>query len=295
MLKLDLDKLPNHKSVGLPYQGSKRKISKRIVGIIKQNFDSMPIYDVFGGLGAITIECCINNLEVHYNDFNPVVTSSFLRVLEKQGDREWLNSLIISRDEFFDIKQRPNKSTDDYIKLLLNSFSNNMNTYLYGKDHCGIKFDLCKKIVQEHDTFSYKQTSTYKEALAKNNLKQLNRLQQIQRLASLEKVQAYSDVLTSIKPTNLDYTAFSHIKNSILYLDPPYQGTSTIGYGGIEFDSLAFYDWAYEMSRNNVVLISSYHVDDNRFKCVFEFNGVISTMCPKRLSRQTEKLFMAVV
>ena len=70
MLKLDEKKIRKGKPIGLPYQGSKKKISKKIVEIIKQNFGTdKPIYDIFGGGGAITAECVLNGLEVHYNDF----------------------------------------------------------------------------------------------------------------------------------------------------------------------------------------------------------------------------------
>ena len=58
MLKLDEKKIRKGKPIGLPYQGSKNKISKKIVQIIKQNFGTdKVIYDVFGGGGAITAEC----------------------------------------------------------------------------------------------------------------------------------------------------------------------------------------------------------------------------------------------
>ena len=68
MLKLDEKKIRKGKPIGLPYQGSKKKISKKIVEIIKQNFGTdKKIYDVFGGGGAITAECVLNglNLKLH--------------------------------------------------------------------------------------------------------------------------------------------------------------------------------------------------------------------------------------
>lgn len=53
MLNLDEKKIRKGKPIGLPYQGSKKKISKKIVEIIKQNFGTdKPIYDIFGGGGA---------------------------------------------------------------------------------------------------------------------------------------------------------------------------------------------------------------------------------------------------
>ena len=60
MLTLDEKKIRKGKPLGLPYQGSKKKISKKIIEIIKQNFGTdKPIYDIFGGGGAITAECML--------------------------------------------------------------------------------------------------------------------------------------------------------------------------------------------------------------------------------------------
>ena len=62
---------------------------------------------------------------------------------------------------------------------------------------------------------------------AKNAFKeQLQQLEQLQRLQQLERLQQ----LSRIEVTNLDYTAFSGVEDTILYLDPPYQGAT--GYGG---------------------------------------------------------------
>ena len=103
-LVLDEKKIRKGKPIGLPYQGSKKKISKKIVEIIKQNFGAdKPIYDIFGGGGAITVECVLNSLEVHYNDLDKIITDMFKKVIIQ--DREWVKTLIVSREEFFAIKE----------------------------------------------------------------------------------------------------------------------------------------------------------------------------------------------
>ena len=78
-----------------------------------------------------------------------------------------------------------------------------------------------------------------------------------------------------------------------MYLDPPYENTVHIGYAG-SFDSQKFYDWAVEMSKKNIVLISSYEISDDRFKCVYEFEKARSTMQSGCAGKRTEKLFMVV-
>ena len=340
MLTLDEKKVRKGRPIGLPYQGSKKKISKKIVEIIKQNFGTdKPIYDIFGGGGAITAECLLNGLEVHYNDLDETITSMFQKVVSE--DRDYLKTLIVSRDEFVKIREKENKTVDDELKLLVNSFGNNRKGYLYSEEFSDLKHNLAAEIVKKHDVFSgYRKTETYlKSKIAfKERLQQLERLEQLQQLQQLQR-------LERPEATNLDYKEFSDIENSILYLDPPYEGTagydetrgarqipsdvykkmrkkllnmpagSVIIEDNIEykigtssnnknrmyvkdlrsrdnhFNSQAFYDWAYEMSKKNIVLISSYKISDERFGCVYEFKTARSTF-QSGTNNKTEKLFM---
>lgn len=297
MLNLDETKIRKGKALGLPYVGSKKKISKKIVEIIKQNFGcDQPIYDVFGGGGAITAECLINGLDVHYNDLDSDITQAFMRVISQ--DREWVKTLIVSREEFFRIKNKENHSTDDFLKLLVNSFGNDGKTYLYSKKFSEAKYNLAQSIIKNEDVFSgYKQTETYKDAVDGNLAaygfeNNLERLQQLQPLQQLERIQQLGQ-LEQLEPTNEDYTAFSNLKNKIIYLDPPYESAKQEPYKGNTFDSLALYDWAYNMSKNNIVLLSSYTVSDNRFEAVYEFKKATSTYLGRVSNGHYEKLFMA--
>lgn len=338
MLKLDEKKIRKGKPIGLPYQGSKKKISKKIIEIIKQNFGTdKPIYDIFGGGGAITAECILNGLEVYYNDLDKDITNAFERVISQ--DREWIKTLIISREEFFEIKAKENKTTDDFLKLLLNSFGNSMKSYMYSKETSDLKYNLAKEIIEKHDVFSsYKQTETYKRSIEKHE--RLQQLEQLQRLQQLDEVKA----------TNKSYHDFSEVSGAILYLDPPYEGTTHDGYinkknskkrtvepevykemrekllkleQGTEiehddfifslgtddkpknrmyckdtrlassFDSQEFYDWAFEMAKTNIVIISSYSISDERFEVVYSFDKACGTFQGGQSNKaKNEKLFM---
>ena len=346
-LSLDEKKIRKGKPVGLPYQGSKKKISKKIVEIIKQNFGTdKPIYDIFGGGGAITAECILNGLEVYYNDLDKTITDMFTKVIS--SDREYLKTLIVSRSEFVEIKTKEKKSIDDELKLLVNSFGNNRQGYLYGLKYSDLKHELANKIIKKHDCFGgYKKTKTYTENSYKNidkndQLQRLQRLEQLQQLQQLEQLQRLQQLEIS-DVTNKSYEYFSEIKNSILYLDPPYQnsngyindksrGLSKTKYNEIRarllkmpagsvikedffefklgesennenrmylkdvinvFDSQRFYNWAFEMSKNNIVLISSYEISDDRFEEVYSFDKARSTLQGGFGFGKCEKLFMA--
>jgi site-specific DNA-adenine methylase len=330
MLSLDEKKIRKGKPIGLLYQGSKKKISKKIVEIIKQNFGTdKPIYDIFGGGGAITAECILNGLDVHYNDLDKDITNAFERVISQ--DREWIKTLIVSREEFFEIKAKENKTTDDFLKLLVNSFGNSRNSYMYSKETYDLKYNLAKEIIEKHDVFSgYKQTETYKE--------QFQQLEQLARLQQLEQI-------NKLKVTNKSYHDFSEVSGAILYLDPPYEGTTQEGYTdekkrtvkpevykemrknllklqsgakiehdgfifslGVDdnnknrmyykdmsllFNSQEFYDWAFEMAKNNIVIISSYSISDERFEVVYSFDKARSSLQGGISNKgKNEKLFM---
>ena len=303
MLKLDEKKIRKGKPIGLPYQGSKKKISKKIVEIIKQNFGTdRPIYDIFGGGGAITAECILNGLEVHYNDLDKDITNAFERVVSQ--DREWIKSLIVSRTEFTEIKDKENKTTDDFLKLLINSFGNKKASYMYNKEISDLKYNLAKEIIEKHDVFSgYKQTETYKRSIEKHKqiqqLEQLEQLEQLQRLKQLEQLQQIQQLerlqqlqqLDEVKATNKSYHTFSDVSGAVLYLDPPYEGSYQKSYIN-SFDSQEFYDWAFEIAKTNIVIISSYSISDERFEVVYSFDKARSTLEGGTRNDKCEKLFM---
>ena len=293
MLKLDEKKIRKGRAIGLPYQGSKKKISKKIIEIIKQNFGTdKPIYDIFGGGGAITAECILNGLEVYYNDLDKDITNAFERVISQ--DREWIKTLIVSREEFFEIKAKENKTTDDFLKLLLNSFGNSMKTFMYSKGISDLKYNLAKEIIEKHDVFSgYKQTETYKKVTyntKQENNKAFERLQQLQQLQQLKHLQQLQK-LDEVKATNKSYHDFSEVSGAILYLDPPYEGSHQKGYIN-SFDSQEFYDWAFEIAKTNIVIISSYSISDERFEVVYSFDKARSTLQSGTRNNKCEKLFM---
>jgi len=284
LLNFDERKIRTGKSVGLPYQGSKKKISKKIIELIKQNFGAdKPIYDIFGGGGAITAECVINGLKVHYNDIDNTVTDMFQKVLTE--DREYLKTLIVNREDFLKIRDKEVKTTDDELKLLVNSFGNKRHDYLYSKEKSDIKYNAAVEIIKKHNVFKdYRKTTTYHDYLQRlQQLERLGQLEQLQRLGQLEQLQI----------TNHSYEAFSDVKGGILYLDPPYEGTTINGYKINSFDSVAFYDWAFWMAKNNIVLLSSYKISDSRFDVAYKFESARSNLQVGASNGECEKLFMS--
>lgn len=307
-LKLDEKKIRKGRPIGLPYIGSKKKIAKKLIEIIKQNFGTdKTIYDLFGGGGAITLECKLQGLDVVYNDLDPIPGQMIQKILSE--DREFLKTLICSREEFFQIRDKEDKSIDDHLKLLVNSFGNDCKSYLYSKKHSDIKYKLSKEIVEKHDCFyGYKQTETFKEFIKdEEDLKYLDwknreekhqgfsviqRLQQLQQLQQLKQLENIQDIKVNkeIEFYNKDYKDFSDVKNSIIYLDLPYKKTKkAYKHNNLNYED--FYRWCEDMSKENIVLISGYNMPDD-FEVVYEFRKANSTMQGGHHESKYEKLFM---
>lgn len=220
------------KPVGLPYQGSKKKISRQIVEIIKENFGTdKKVYDVFGGGGAMSCELLIQGYDVLYNELKTDVYEMFKKSLELTEDE--IKTFILSRDEFFEIKAKKDKSPIDNLKLLINSFGNNRDSYLYSVDKSEPKYKLALEILEkEKDWRNYKQTDVYKAHVRRLiNIERLKQLEQINRLKQLDNINSVNR-LEYLEMHNKDYRAFSDVENAILYLDPPYE--NTVGYTAVD-------------------------------------------------------------
>jgi site-specific DNA-adenine methylase len=75
----------------------------------------------------------------------------------------------------------------------------------------------------------------------------------------------------NIKFTKGDYKQFSKFKNAIIYCDPPYSSSNQYYNDDrtqIPFDNTEFWEWARNMSKNNLVIVSEYTAP-NDFKQVW--------------------------
>ena len=162
-LVLDENKIRKGKPVGLPYVGSKKKVSKKVAQIIAQNFGTdKPVYDLFGGGGAVSLELMLNGFtDVHYNELDQMTFEAFRTALYDNFD---VRDLIVTRDEFFEIRDREHGGVDE-LKLTVNSFGNDRISYLYAKSMSEFKTKLAKMIVREESEWRrYKQTETYQSS-----------------------------------------------------------------------------------------------------------------------------------
>lgn len=254
---------------GLPYMGSKNSIAPKIISVLPkaENF-----YDLFCGGCAIT-ECAMLSKKwnkIYFNDLDGDVPQLFLDAIDgKYKDRkEW-----VSREDFARLKDK-----DAYIRLVW-SFGYKGAFYSYSKEIEPYKkaywyaamyddFSLLWKLginIPKVKAKSFKD----KRLELKKRLKEidgrllsLEALERLQRLQSLEKLGRQN-----IELTKLSYDEVEIKPNSILYCDIPYEGTTSYVIGA--FNHKKFYDWACE--QKELVVISSYNINDDRFQRVVNF------------------------
>lgn len=88
-----------------------------------------------------------------------------------------------------------------------------------------------------------------------------------------------------------DYRKLKY-KNALIYCDPPYAKTTSFSVGN--FNSVEFWQWCRNMSKNNIVIISEYKAPKD-FKCIWQkkTKTEIRTKNNSRIDR-IEKLFIYI-
>lgn len=292
--------------LGLPYMGSKRKIAKDIVDyMIQNNPNAKYFWDLFGGGGAISFELLKRGKTVFYNELN----TGIVELLEKIRDDgvtpefyEW-----VDRETFN--KHKEDKTWHGGLLATCWSFGNNQRDYLYAK-HIEEEKRLLHEIIVNKceisrlkfqevfgvyiEDFYLKADNIQKRRLevmgvVKSTLKglhlkhlehleHLERLQHLERLERLERLQR----LNILNLNAFDVEITTQINETIIYLDPPYKGTS-------KYQEDISYDELYEYINKSPykIYMSSYEAP---FECVFTINHR-STLSATENNKVVEKLF----
>ena len=96
--------------------------------------------------------------------------------------------------------------------------------------------------------------------------------------------------LMDVKFKCKDYKSL-HPNHAVVYCDPPYEGTTKYATGAFNYDE--FWDWCREISKDNIVFISSYDAPED-FTCVWQ-KDVITNFASQNIDyekkKRVEKLF----
>ena len=294
---------------GLPYMGSKNAI---VPYLIKSIPSADNFYDLFAGGCAVTHGMLLQNKFKHYiiNDLNAGITELFMDAIngKYKNEKRW-----ISREDFKRLKDE-----EPYVAFVW-SFGNKGTNYLFSEEveerkkalwysrvlhdpslfqEMGIITDGSRSDIKKHKE-EYKQKyikwylkkhqPTDKQLQSLESLESLQRLQSLERLESLESLQSLQS-LESLERFNVSYEKVPIKPNSVLYCDIPYENTAKYVVG--DFDHKKFYDWA--CNQNELVIISSYEISDDRFMEVdyIKKRSLLGGASQEESSNKNEKLFI---
>lgn len=176
----------------------------------------------------------------------------------------------------------------------------NVDTYKVVKDIS--HKDLCR-LIDKHNPHLPKKNYKSTQGKGLTELKRLQRLQRLQQLQQLEQLEQLQRLqrLDLITHTNLDYAEVkisTPPRDTIIYLDPPYQNTSEYKLCGNSFDYERFYQWCIDKAKQGYnVFISEYNMPQDRFSEIWSKEtyanfAVLKSECgAKNRPKRIEKLF----
>ena len=278
--------------LGLPYQGSKRRIATRIVDILPA---ASVLVDAFAGGCAITHAALLSGKfdKVIANDLSDAPQLFYYCV--KYGVPE--KPRWVSREEFFALKDR-----DPLIRYCY-SFGNDGQSYLYGRDieplkraaHQAVVDGDCSLLpaaIREPVSEALGDViGTYERYLCyKRTIRELNKgrsdLERLQHLERLERLQ-HLEHLDQPAISRRDYRDVYIPDGAVVYCDPPYANTG--GYGS-SFDHQAFYAWCRAVGKNHPLFVSEYWMPSD-FRCVAEYEVHALRGSATNAQTRVEKIF----
>lgn len=305
-------------SYGVPYKGSKREIAQFIV-------DNMSVaetfVDLFAGGCAVTHAAMLSGKYKRFvaNDIDKMPIALFKDAMDGKfhNERRW-----ISRENFFKMKDNDayvkicwsfGNAGSSYM------YSREIEPYKKAFHYAVVldEWDLFREFLPEVFETVYKALRDVKGSRARRlrtgwaivegvkaagdsslldknafyrSVRTAQRRGHYPHLASLERVERLR-FLEMKRPENLemyntDYTQVDIPKNSVVYCDPPYFGTT--GYNGMIFNHERFYDWL--RTRDYPVWVSEYRMP-NDFVCVATTKKK-EQMCAMGVNIKEEKLFI---
>lgn len=235
----------------MKYVGSKNRLAKELVPIIQKCIDDNNVdiyYEPFvGGANMIDKIKCKKRIG---NDVHKELIALF-----KQLQTGWNPPLHISEDEYNNVKNNKEKYPNYYVGLV--GFNATFGSKYFGGYARGFKAD---KITPR---------DIPNEAIR-------NLIQQIPKIMDV--------VFICDNYLNIDY---SNLKNSVIYCDPPYQGTTK--YSTNNFNYEEFWNWVRQISKENFVFVSEYNAPSD-FECIWSKSVTTSLKVHEHESR-IEKLF----
>jgi DNA adenine methylase Dam len=212
----------------IPYVGNKSGFSHIFDKLILNKFSNLKFYDVFGGGGSFTFYICerFGSKYAIYNDNNPVVVN-LIKTLKKEPKK------LISEYE-----KHKEKSSLEYYNSIRDE---DLNDGIIG---AGKFFYLAKNAFSGKIRFNPK--GKFNCPMRKNS--------KCPRIDS-EQILYVSSIIKNLKICNKSFDEFQDVRNSFLYLDPPYLNNPNGHYNGL-IKPEEFVSFVKTTQKTNKIMIS---------------------------------------
>ncbi len=211
----------------IPYVGCKSGFSHIFDSLVPDNYGKK-IYDLFGGGGAFAFYACsrFGSKNVVFNDHNPTITNLF-EALKTEPDSLYAEYLV----------HRSKSSKEYYLKMR----GTDLNDGVAG---AGRFFYLAKNAFSGKIRFNSK--NEFNSPMRKNA-----------KCPNIDKdaLDNLSRLIKNMKITNRDFLSFRGVRQSFLYLDPPYMN-NTNGHYNATVPIEAFSNFVKKMESANKLMIS---------------------------------------
>lgn len=269
---------------GIPYVGNKGQIAQKII-------DELPagkrFVDVFGGGGSMSLHAVNSGKydSVVYNNNTQAEADAFRELLftNKHADL-FKNPTVLTRDEFKATKERFNSMPNarDFLLLTIWSFSNDLTSYLGRDDLTNEKIKAQQALWGADNEYGgvyefvkpnmnvAERYAVWRKWRRENiqRLEQLGRLEQLEKLQQLQQLQQITQLqqLGNLEINSYDYRFADIESEDVIYLDPPYVGTSKL-YGG--WDEKEFEDWYMSLPADEVYISNYEHLPNTEIVAEF--------------------------
>lgn len=239
----------------MKYMGSKNRIAKHILPImLEHRKDDMVWVEPFVGGANMIDKAEGRRIGADFNEY--------LIAMWKELQRGWTPPSFVSEDDWRDVKtQMENKYEKHYIAFVRLGCS-------FGADWNGGYARNVRKDKPNADLLN-STTKSYCGQSKRNILKQLPNLKDVEFV-------------------NCSYQDLEIPKNSLIYCDPPYEGTTKYK---DDFNHTEFWEWCRDKTKEgHKVFISEYNAPED-FKCVYEheLNNTLNNTA--KTTKAIEKLF----
>ena len=279
--------------LGLPYQGSKRRIATKIVDL----FPAAPVLvDVFAGGCAVTHAALLSGKfdKVIANDVSDA--PQLFYYCAKYGVPE--KPRWVSREDFFALKDR-----DPLIRYCY-SFKNDGRSYCYGRDIEPLKRAAHRAVVDGDCSLlpadilgpvrnalsgvlgTHERYLCYRRAIRELNKGRFD-LQHISRYNRTSEIRCNSLNSAALLVYRKDYRDLYLPDGAVVYCDPPYANTTDYGSG---FDHRAFYAWCRAVGKGHQIFVSEYWMPSD-FQCIAEYEVRALAGATTKAQTRVEKIF----